>query len=208
MANSLLTGISGLRGHQKMLEVIGNNLANVNTTAFKSARTLFADLMYENNRGASSGTAGVVGSVNPLQVGTGSKVASVDMNFRQGNLEETGEQEVSAFIGGRNAEAGIALTVNDMGPSTYDSENHQMTYGYGVCLGYKPKPVADRTPEEIGLEIDILDTEDVFPVYTPAETVTPAGKLIYWKVLNGRRMLAMELCKETTLDVPSHPPWP
>ncbi|APZ95090.1 flagellar hook protein FlgE [Fuerstiella marisgermanici] len=99
MANSLLTGISGLRGHQKMLEVIGNNLANVNTTAFKTARTLFADLMYENNRGASSGTTGVVGSVNPLQVGTGSKVASVDRNFSQGNLEETGEQLDAAIDG-------------------------------------------------------------------------------------------------------------
>lgn len=74
-----------------MLEVIGNNLANVNTTAFKSARTLFSDLMYENHRGASSGTANVVGSINPIQVGTGSKVSSVDQNFQQGTLESTGQ---------------------------------------------------------------------------------------------------------------------
>lgn len=99
MANSLLTGISGLRGHQKMLEVIGNNLANVNTTAFKTARTLFADLMYEGQRGASSGTSGVLGSINPLQIGTGSKVASVDLNFTQGNLEATGESLDAAIDG-------------------------------------------------------------------------------------------------------------
>ena len=41
MANSLLTGISGLRGHQKMLEVVGNNLANLNTTLFRSLRPDF-----------------------------------------------------------------------------------------------------------------------------------------------------------------------
>ncbi len=99
MANSLLTGISGLRGHQKMLEVIGNNLANVNTTAFKSSRTLFSDLIYEGQRGASSGTEGRLGSINPLQIGTGSAVTSVDRNFRQGNLEATGEDLDAAIDG-------------------------------------------------------------------------------------------------------------
>ena len=59
MANSLLTGISGLRGHQKMLEVVGNNLANLNTTSFKSSRVLFSDLMYEVQRGASSSSTGL-----------------------------------------------------------------------------------------------------------------------------------------------------
>ena len=99
MANSLLTGISGLRGHQKMLEVIGNNLANVNTTAFKSARVLFSDLMYEAARGASSSTKDILGSVNPIQIGTGSKVTSIDLNFQQGNLEDTG-QDLDAAIDG------------------------------------------------------------------------------------------------------------
>ena len=69
MANSLLTGISGLRGHQKMLEICGNNLANLNTTAFKSSRTLFSDLMYEVQRGTSSSSSGLLGSVNSVQIG-------------------------------------------------------------------------------------------------------------------------------------------
>ena len=91
MANSLLTGISGLRGHQKMLEDVGNNLANLNTTAFKSSRVLFSDLMYELQRGASSSSTGLLGSVNAIQIGTGSRVAQVDMNFQQGNLEQSGK---------------------------------------------------------------------------------------------------------------------
>lgn len=90
MANSLLTGISGLRGHQKMLEVVGNNLANLNTTAYKSSRVLFSDMMYELQRGATSSSSGLLGSVNAVQIGTGSRLAQVDLNFAQGNLEATG----------------------------------------------------------------------------------------------------------------------
>ena len=99
MANSLLTGISGLRGHQKMLEVIGNNLANLNTTAFKSSRVLFSDLMYETQRGASSSSTGLLGSVNAIQIGTGSRLSQVDLNFAQGNLESTGNELDMAIDG-------------------------------------------------------------------------------------------------------------
>jgi flagellar hook protein FlgE len=100
MANSLLTGISGLRGHQKMLEVVGNNLANLNTTAFKSSRVLFSDLMYELQRGASSSSSGLLGSVNSVQIGTGSRLSQVDLNFAQGNLESTGNDLDLAVDGG------------------------------------------------------------------------------------------------------------
>lgn len=92
MANSLLTGISGLRGHQKMLEVVGNNLANLNTTSFKASRVLFSDLMYEVQRGASSSTSGFLGSVNAVQIGTGSRLSQVDRDFQQGNLEASGNR--------------------------------------------------------------------------------------------------------------------
>jgi flagellar hook protein FlgE len=100
MANSLLTGISGLRGHQKMLEVVGNNLANLNSTAYKSSRVLFSDLMYEIQRGTSSSSSGLLGSVNSVQIGTGSRLAQVDLNFAQGNLESTGNDLDLAMDGG------------------------------------------------------------------------------------------------------------
>ncbi|MEZ6050609.1 MAG: flagellar hook-basal body complex protein [Planctomycetaceae bacterium] len=90
MANALITGVSGLNSHQKMLEVIGNNLANLNTTAFKSRRTLFSDLFYETVRASSDGTPGVLGGTNPAQVGSGSQVSQVDIQFSQGNLSATG----------------------------------------------------------------------------------------------------------------------
>jgi len=136
MANSLLTGISGLRGHQKMLEVIGNNLANVNTTAFKTSRTLFSDLIYESQRGASAGTAGTLGSVNPLQIGTGSQVTSVDRNFSQGNLESTGE-DLDAAIDGDGffvAESGNGRVFTRSGAFSIDETGHLEDSSTGYLL--------------------------------------------------------------------------
>lgn len=92
MANALITGVSGLNSHQRMLEVIGNNLANLNTTAYKSRRILFSDLLYETVRAAAGSTSGDQGGVNPAQIGSGSRVARIDMQFTQGNFETTGGQ--------------------------------------------------------------------------------------------------------------------
>lgn len=92
MSNALITAVSGLNSHQRMLEVIGNNLANLNTTAFKSRRTLFADLLYETVRAASGSASGEQGGVNPAQVGSGSRVSRIDLQFAQGNFETTGAQ--------------------------------------------------------------------------------------------------------------------
>ncbi|MEW4490285.1 flagellar hook-basal body complex protein [Thalassoglobus sp. JC818] len=90
MANALITGVSGLATHQKMIEVVGNNLANLNTTGFKARRTHFSDVFHETVKGGSGGAVGVVGGSNPAQVGNGSKLSTIGVNFTQGNLEGTG----------------------------------------------------------------------------------------------------------------------
>lgn len=92
MANAFLTGFSGLSTHQKLIEVVGHNLANLNTTAFKVRRASFADVFYETVKGGSGGAAGVAGGSNPAQIGNGSKLSSIGVNFSQGNLESTGGQ--------------------------------------------------------------------------------------------------------------------
>ncbi|MGD9857245.1 MAG: flagellar hook-basal body complex protein, partial [Planctomycetaceae bacterium] len=90
MASSLTTGVTGLTSHQKLLEVIGNNLANLNTTAYKRQRALFSDLFYETIQSASGGTPGVLGGTNPIQVGSGSRVSQINLVRTQGNLVATG----------------------------------------------------------------------------------------------------------------------
>ena len=70
---ALFTAFSGLEAHSRFIEVTGNNIANVNTTAFKGSRIEFADLLYRNiSAGEAPGT--FTGGTNPLQVGTGVRV--------------------------------------------------------------------------------------------------------------------------------------
>lgn len=90
MGNALLSGVSGLEAHQKMLDVAGNNLANINTTAFKGSRVTFSELLSETLRDASQPTE-TVGGTNPMQVGSGVQIASVDRNMGQGGLVNTGQ---------------------------------------------------------------------------------------------------------------------
>jgi flagellar hook protein FlgE len=98
MMRSLFSAISGLKGHQTMMDVVGNNLANVNTTAFKSGRVTFQDIISQTVRGAQAPTA-TQGGLNPLQVGLGMQTGSVDSIMTQGNLQSTGKPTDLAIQG-------------------------------------------------------------------------------------------------------------
>src|SRR4051794_11322490 len=89
MGNSLLTGVSGLRVHQELLDVVGNNLANTNTVGYKAQRVRFADLLYQTISPA-SGSSDESSGTNPLQLGLGVQVAGIDSNLSQGGIETTG----------------------------------------------------------------------------------------------------------------------
>jgi flagellar hook protein FlgE len=81
--------VSGLRNHQVRMDVIGNNISNVNTVAFKSGRVTFKEGFTQLLAGASR-PPGDHGGINPIQVGLGMQIGSIDMAFQQGNLETTG----------------------------------------------------------------------------------------------------------------------
>src|SRR3972149_6907466 len=89
MSFALSSGVTGLQAHQKMLDVAGHNLANVNTTAFKASRIIFAELLAETIKKASQPTSSV-GGTNPQQMGTGVSVAGISPNMAQGNIVNTG----------------------------------------------------------------------------------------------------------------------
>ncbi len=90
MNSALLAGVSGLEAHQKMLDVAGNNLANVNTNGFKSSRVTFAELLSQTLREASQPNQNL-GGTNPMQIGSGVQVASVGRDIGQGTLINTGQ---------------------------------------------------------------------------------------------------------------------
>ena len=89
MSFALSAGVTGLQAHQKMLDIAGNNLANVNTTAFKASRITFSELLSETIKKASQPTS-TVGGTNPQQMGSGVGVAGIAPNMLQGNIVNTG----------------------------------------------------------------------------------------------------------------------
>lgn len=93
MMRSLFAAVSGLRNHQTRMDVIGNNIANVNTVGYKASRVTFEESLTQLIGSASrppTADTGGVGGTNPTQIGLGMNISSVDQIFTQGNLESTG----------------------------------------------------------------------------------------------------------------------
>lgn len=91
MMRSLYSAVSGLRTHQTRMDVIADNVANVNTTAFKKSRVTFQDVFYQTLRGGSAPAGdGTRGGTNPRQIGLGVSLASIDVLHTQGAAQMTG----------------------------------------------------------------------------------------------------------------------
>ncbi len=90
MMRSLFSGVSGLKSHQTRMDVIGNNIANVNTTGYKSKKLNFSDMLYQTTQ-AASGPSQNVGGINPRQIGLGVKTAAINTTITQeGATQSTG----------------------------------------------------------------------------------------------------------------------
>ncbi|SDT75839.1 flagellar hook protein FlgE [Actinoplanes derwentensis] len=90
MLRSLYSGISGLNAHQKMIDVTGNNIANVNTSGFKTSAVQFNDTLSQTMGTGGSPQDGMAGT-NPAQVGLGVRVGGITQNFSQGSAQTTGK---------------------------------------------------------------------------------------------------------------------
>ncbi len=99
MFKSLYSGVSGLAANLTNLDVIGNNIANSNTTGFKSGRVTFNEMLTQTIKSASRPVAGGLGGSNPQQIGLGTSVGSIDTNFAQGNFQTTGKNTDLAIQG-------------------------------------------------------------------------------------------------------------
>lgn len=125
MPNSLFTAVTGLRVHQEMLDVIGNNLANTNTVAFKEQSVRFSDLVYQTVNQATNASSNNIGGTNPVQIGLGVKVAAIAPNLGQGSLESTGRDLDLAIQGDGYfvASNGAQDVYGRAGSFAVDSEN-------------------------------------------------------------------------------------
>ncbi len=91
MMRSLFSGVAGLKTHQTRMDVIGNNIANVNTTAYKSQSMVFNDLLYQTTQSASGANANTGrGGINPRQIGLGAKTGAISTAISgQGSAQST-----------------------------------------------------------------------------------------------------------------------
>jgi len=89
LLDSLSTGVSAMQGFSQQLDVIGNNIANVSTTGFKSSNVNFED-SFSNTLNGVSNSGSSSSTVTPMQVGTGVNIATIAGDFSQGTLVSTG----------------------------------------------------------------------------------------------------------------------
>jgi len=98
MSRALYTGLSGLLAQSTRLDVIGNNIANVSTIAFKASDALFSTTFAETLR-VGSGPSGTIAGINPSQIGLGAQIGSVTQNFASGTITPTGIGTHAAIAG-------------------------------------------------------------------------------------------------------------
>ena len=170
MLRSLFAGISGLRSNQTMLDVTGNNIANANTTGFKSSSTVFQDTLSQMLTGASAGNANR-GGTNPLQIGLGVQVAGTSTNFNQGSAQPTGRptdlmiQGDGMFVTRRGNED----LYTRAGAFTFDETGTLVTPGGNRVQGYD----LDNAGVVTGGLVDVtLDTTTVQPPVPAGVTLT------------------------------------
>lgn len=112
----MFSGVSGIKSHQTKMDVIGNNIANVNTTGFKSGRATFSDMISQTLSAASAPQGANRGGVNAKQIGLGVGVGSVDLLFTDGSIQSTGKNTDLAL-------SGNGLFVVKQGTETYYTRN-------------------------------------------------------------------------------------
>lgn len=103
MMRALYAGVAGLKTHQTRMDVIGNNIANVNTTAYKSQSMTFSDLMYQTTQAASgANTTTGVGGTNARQIGLGSKTSAIKTAITQQGATQTTNDPFDVMITGES----------------------------------------------------------------------------------------------------------
>ncbi|MGD0813022.1 MAG: flagellar hook-basal body complex protein [Verrucomicrobiota bacterium] len=134
MLSSLSSGVSGLESFQQDMDVIGNNIANINTTGFKAGTVEFADTLSNTLRGASS-------TSDAEQVGTGVQLTAIDNNWSQGAIESTGVPSQLAVNGNGFFEVADPSTPTDIfatrdGTFSVNSAGNLVTTGGYQVQGY------------------------------------------------------------------------
>lgn len=154
MSLSLLSGVSGMKNSQTKLNVIGNNVANMSTTAYKKSEVRFEDTMYQMNK-FPSGPNGAIGGVNPSQVGSGVGVAGIVKYMEQGSLKPTNRPSDLAidgdgfFVVERNGETAFTRD----GSFSLDRDGNLVNNNGYLLMGADDNPINIPTEVTVGGDV-------------------------------------------------------
>lgn len=214
---SMFSGVTGLRNHQIKMDVIGNNIANVNTVGFKKSRVTFQDTLSQTMRGAAA-PQGNRGGTNPMQVGLGMTIASIDTIHSPSSAESTGNMTDMAIEGDGYfilQGEGLDQYYTRAGNFGFDTNGNLVNTANGLkVLGWQTddfKLPSDRSPQDIGpiqirkgMMVQPSDTTEVyFSKNLNAETESGGSYSIPFKVydsLGCAHNLMITFTKSTTTD--------
>jgi len=148
MMRSLYSGVTGLKNHQTKMDVIGNNIANVNTVGFKASRVVFQDIYSQTVAPASAGN-GTTGGTNPMQVGLGVQLATIDALNTPASSQYTGNPLDLAIDGDGYfiIQNGTTYTYTRAGNFYTDSAHYLVDSNGNYVMGCEMK--ADGTPRYV-----------------------------------------------------------
>lgn len=168
MLRSLYSGVSGMKGFQTKLDVIGNNVANVNTVGFKSDRVMFQDILSQKVSGVTAPEEGTVGGVNPKQVGLGSSISAIDTVHTPGSFMTTNVPTDLAIEGdgffavAPNGDS-ESIYLTRAGNFTRDAAGNLVTSQGFLVLGVGGEPInipPEATAYEISANGEVIMTND------------------------------------------------
>ncbi len=172
MINSLQTGVSGLQQFQEELEIIGNNIANVNTTGYKSSNVEFEDTF--------SQSLGNSGNGNPVQVGSGVGTAATVLDYSQGAINNTGVPTDLAVNG-----QGFFVVKDPASGATYVTRDGEFSVdASGYLVTNNGQRVQGYTGGGTGSAIGDLQISDSAAIAALQNTTTPPPGLVSYNIDN------------------------
>lgn len=143
MLKSMYSGVAGMKAHQTKMDVIGNNIANVNTYGFKASRTTFSEVYYQTTSSATGATANT-GGKNASQIGYGSQVSGIDILMTRSGFQST-DKATDVAIAGEGffqiADADGNKYYTRSGNFTFDSAGNLVDSNGNFVLGVSGSPV-------------------------------------------------------------------
>ena len=193
MTGAMYAGISGLKTHMQNLNVIGHNLANVNTYGYKSQRMIFRESLYGTTVAGSNGTE-TRGGVNPSQIGYGVQVGTIDLNMSTSTYTPTGypmdcmiNGDGFLLVGDKGQEV---KDVNDLtsfdltrlGDLNFDPKGYlvdgagRVVYGFAAVQNpkYNPNATEDQIAKDPTIKDKTILSTELVPLRLPLAAMDPA----------------------------------